>query len=118
MIYLGVLLYGPGGNTILIMDKPKKFPSLREYLRTLETDEQHLFAKLCGTTLGNLRKHLSKGGKLGSDKVMAMAIKSGGLVKVTELRPDLPWDSIEPYLPINPEVAAAAACATTASSLA
>ena len=71
-----------------------KFPRLRAYLRALTTAEKNRFAHKCGTTLGYLRKFLSRGGELDASTVSLIVSASGGRVPADELRPDVNWDAL------------------------
>ena len=64
---------------------------LRAYLKSLSPTEQSSFAARCGTTLGYLRKALSKKPRLGEVIVIALERESGGKVTCEGLRPDVDW---------------------------
>lgn len=64
---------------------------LRAYLKSLSPTEQARFAERCGTTLGYLRKALSKKPRLGELIVIALERESGGKVTCEGLRPDVDW---------------------------
>lgn len=64
---------------------------LRKFLNDLETDEQRRFCERCGTSLGYLRKALSKGQLLGEKLCINIERESGGAVPVETLRPDVDW---------------------------
>lgn len=72
-----------------------KYPKLRAYLRSLEVNKQIAFAAECGTTLGYLRKFLSKGGKMDVVTVALLVDKSKGAIPAAELRPDVQWGVFE-----------------------
>lgn len=66
--------------------------TLRKYLNSLSTAEQSDFAARCKTSVGYLRKAISKQQRF--DVVLAVAIdrESGGVVRCGDLRPDVDWD--------------------------
>lgn len=71
--------------------------SLLAYLNSLPKEEQLLFAQLCGTTVGYLRKACSRGEQL-REKVCALVeTHSSGAVKRAELKPE-DWMEIWPEL--------------------
>lgn len=71
--------------------------TLRSYLKTLSPREQADFARRAGTTIGYLRKALSKGQRFGGALVRQLHIQSGGYVCLTDLRPDIwPADEQQP----------------------
>lgn len=60
---------------------------LREYLNSLSPVQQAAFARRCGTTIGYLRKALSKGGRLGESLCIEVERESSAVVRVEDLRP-------------------------------
>ncbi|MDG9843783.1 MULTISPECIES: hypothetical protein [unclassified Stenotrophomonas] len=71
--------------------------TLRTYLKTLSPLDQADFARRAGTTLGYLRKALSKGQRFGGALVRQLHVQSGGRVGLTDLRPDIwPADEQQP----------------------
>lgn len=71
--------------------------TLRSYLKTLSPLEQADFARRAGTTIGYLRKALSKGQRFGGALVRQLHVNSGGHVCLTDLRPDIwPADEQQP----------------------
>lgn len=71
--------------------------TLRTYLKTLSPLDQADFARRAGTTLGYLRKALSKGQRFGGALVRQLHVQSGGRVDLTDLRPDIwPADEQQP----------------------
>jgi len=71
--------------------------TLRSYLKTLSPLEQADFARRAGTTIGYLRKALSKGQRFGGALVRQLHIQSGGYVCLTDLRADIwPADEQQP----------------------
>ncbi|MCO7458436.1 hypothetical protein [Stenotrophomonas maltophilia] len=71
--------------------------TLRSYLKTLSPLEQADFARRAGTTIGYLRKALSKGQRFGGALVRQLHVHSGGRVCLTDLRPDIwPADEQQP----------------------
>ena len=68
--------------------------TLRAYLSTLTPDDQAAYAKRAGTTIGYLRKALSKGQKFDGALARKLDEESGGVVLRPELRSDI-WDPPE-----------------------
>lgn len=64
---------------------------LKSYLKSLTPSEQTRFAKRCGTTLGYLRKAMSKRQNFGEALLVALDRESGGAVPCEKLRPDIDW---------------------------
>ncbi|WP_414498471.1 hypothetical protein [Stenotrophomonas maltophilia] len=67
---------------------------MRSYLKTLSPLEQADFARRAGTSIGYLRKALSKGQRFGGALVRQLHVHSGGRVCLTDLRPDI-WPADE-----------------------
>lgn len=70
---------------------------LRKYLNSLSLDEQREFALKCGTTIGYLRKALSRNHELGAALCVLIEKASNGLVTRKDLHPS-DWVSIWPEL--------------------
>ncbi|WP_256643705.1 hypothetical protein [Stenotrophomonas sp. 9(2022)] len=71
--------------------------TLRTYLSTLSPAQQAVFAERAGTTIGYLRKALSKGQRFDGALVRQLNLKSAGSVSLTDLRPDIwPGDEQQP----------------------
>lgn len=70
---------------------------LRIYLNSLSLDEQRDFASRCGTTIGYLRKALSKNHDLGAALCVLIEKASSGEVTRKHLHP-CDWTSIWPEL--------------------
>ncbi|WP_285445508.1 hypothetical protein [Xanthomonas sp. fls2-241-TYG-148] len=70
--------------------------TLRSYLTTLTPAEQADYAVRAGTSIGYLRKAMSKGQRFDGGLVRQLHVQSQGAVSLTELRPDI-WP------PANPE---------------
>jgi len=68
--------------------------TLRTYLSTLSPAEQAVFADRAGTTIGYLRKALSKGQRFDGALVRQLHLESAGSVSLTDLRPDI-WPGEE-----------------------
>ena len=64
---------------------------LRDYLNKLSTAEQAPFASKCGTSVGYLRKAISKRQALGVPLCIAIERNTGGAVTCEDLRPDIDW---------------------------
>ncbi|MGR4897486.1 hypothetical protein ACIPR8_19780 [Stenotrophomonas sp. LARHCG68] len=71
--------------------------TLRAHLSTLVPADQAAYAARCGTTIGYLRKALSKGQRFDGGLVRLLHVESGGVVSLTELRPDI-WPPVEEEL--------------------
>lgn len=68
--------------------------TLRAYLSTLTPTDQADYARRSGTSIGYLRKALSKGQRFDGGLVRLLHVESQGAVSLTELRPDIwPPDS-------------------------
>lgn len=68
------------------------------YLNSLSKDEQDVFAKRCGTSVGYLRKACSKKQRIGAELCVAIERESGGAITRKTLRPldwMLSWPEIE-----------------------
>ncbi|HGM6729736.1 TPA: hypothetical protein ACKQBZ_004712 [Stenotrophomonas maltophilia] len=63
--------------------------TLRTYLSTLSPADQAEYAKRAGTSIGYLRKALSKGQRFDGGLVRQLHLHSAGAVSLTELRPDI-----------------------------
>jgi len=63
--------------------------TLRTYLSTLAPDDQAAFAVRAGTTIGYLRKALSKRTRFDGALARRLDEQSGGEVSRSELRPDI-----------------------------
>jgi len=70
---------------------------LRIYLNALSLDEQRSFALRCGTSIGYLRKALSKNHELGPALCVLIEEASCGVVTRKNLHPG-DWASIWPEL--------------------
>ena len=68
--------------------------TLRAYLSSLSTEEQVAYAKRCRTSIGYLRKAISKGQRLGTTLCVCLDRESGRAVRFEELRPDADWDYV------------------------
>lgn len=70
--------------------------TLRTYLATLSPADQASYAQRAGTSIGYLRKALSKGQRFDGGLVRLLHIESAGAVCRTELRPDIwPAEDVE-----------------------
>lgn len=63
--------------------------TLRNYLNSLSVDAQSAYAADCGTTIGYLRKALSKGHKLDGALARLLDVNSSGTVRRSDIRPDI-----------------------------
>ena len=77
---------------------------LLSYVNGLPTVEQTGFAIRCGTTIGYMRKAISKGQKFGIDLCINIERESGALVTCEELRPDVDWAYLRGSKRAEPEV--------------
>lgn len=68
--------------------------TLRSYLSTLTPADQAEFATRAGTTIGYLRKALSKRQRFDGALVRQLNLESAGSVSLTDLRPDI-WPGDE-----------------------
>lgn len=68
--------------------------NLQSYLNGLPVPDQVAFATRCGTTIGYLRKAISKGQLLGEKLVINMERESCGHLRCEDFRPDVDWDYI------------------------
>lgn len=65
--------------------------NLLSYLNGLPTQEQQDFARRAGTSIGYLRKAISKGQRLGEGLVINLERESGAAVRCEDMRPDVDW---------------------------
>lgn len=73
--------------------KTDSYPTLRGYLRALDTQAaQEAFARRCGTTLNYLRKAMSKRSRMDVKLVEQIVVHSKFQVPPRELRPDVDWE--------------------------
>lgn len=63
--------------------------TLRTYLNSLTTEDQHDFAARCNTSLSYLRKAISTEQQLGEQLALNIERESGGAVPLPTIRPDL-----------------------------
>ncbi|MDP9891250.1 DNA-binding transcriptional regulator YdaS (Cro superfamily) [Variovorax boronicumulans] len=68
--------------------------TLRAYLSSLSTAEQAAYAKRCRTSIGYLRKAISKGQRLGATLCISLDRESGRAVRFEDLRPDSDWNYV------------------------
>lgn len=66
-----------------------RMETLRAYLSTLRTDEQAAYARRAGTTIGYLRKALSRGHRFDGALARRLDEESRGAVSRHDLRPDI-----------------------------
>lgn len=64
---------------------------LRAYLNSLPPCEQAMYARRCGTSVGYLRKALSKGQTLGESLCINLERESKRAVTCEQLRADVDW---------------------------
>jgi DNA-binding transcriptional regulator YdaS (Cro superfamily) len=79
---------------------------LRTYLNSLNAREKHDFAYRCKTTLGYLRKAISKGQQLGGRLCVNIERESDGAVLCEDLRPDVKWWVLRGTSPAKPSTLA------------
>ncbi len=72
--------------------------TLRTYLSTLTPAEQADYASRAGTSIGYLRKAMSKGQRFDGALVRLLSLESAGAVACQDLRPDI-WPPTESRLP-------------------
>lgn len=63
--------------------------TLRSYLSTLTPSQQAAYAKRAGTSIGYLRKAMSKGQRFDGGLVRQLHLQSRKAVSLSELRPDI-----------------------------
>jgi DNA-binding transcriptional regulator YdaS (Cro superfamily) len=76
--------------------------SLHAYLNGLETAKQADYAIRSGTTVGYLRKAISKGQKLSEGLCINLERESKGAVPVEDTRPDVDWGYLRQRAAYNP----------------
>lgn len=87
---------------------PKPYPNLRAHMRELGPRGQEDFAERCNTTVGYIRKFMSRGCELGVEKLTALVIQSKGAVPPDELCQTVDWKAFariilpEPKKPATP----------------
>jgi DNA-binding transcriptional regulator YdaS (Cro superfamily) len=64
---------------------------LRTFLNSMTPDRQEEFARLCGTTIGYLRKAISAGQQLGESLCINIDRESAGRVRCEDLAPGVDW---------------------------
>lgn len=64
---------------------------LREYLNELPAEERKRFCERCGTSVGYLRKAISRGQLIGEKLCINIDRESRGAVPVESLRADVDW---------------------------
>lgn len=74
---------------LYLLVKSSPMDTLRTYLGTLAPDDQAAFAVKAGTTIGYLRKALSKRTRFDGALARRLDEQSGGQVSRSELRPDI-----------------------------
>ena len=77
--------------------------NLRDFLNSLSTKEQEEFANKCETSIGYLRKALSRGQKLGESLCIEMEKHSNSVVTCEEVRSDVDWAYLRGTSPVNAE---------------
>lgn len=68
--------------------------TLRNYLNSLDREAQMAYAVRCGTTIGYLRKALSRGQQFDGGLARLLDIESASTVKKADLRPDI-WPELK-----------------------
>jgi len=69
--------------------------SLHQYLNGLSPAQQQEYATRCGTTVGYLRKAISKGQRLGEGLCINLEKWSGSAVRLEDVRPDVDWAYVQ-----------------------
>lgn len=65
---------------------------LKEFLRGKSAGEQEVFARACGTTVGQIKQvAYNKARRAGESLAIAIERESCGRVTCEELRPDVDW---------------------------
>ena len=70
---------------------------LKEFLNSLPREEQDKFSAMCGTSVGYLRKAITKRSKLGAALCVKIETASHGVVTRKDLHPG-EWKEIWPEL--------------------
>lgn len=65
---------------------------LLDYLKGLDSPAREDFARRCGTTVGYLRKAVSKGEKINAVTCINIELESSGAVSCECLRGDVRWN--------------------------
>lgn len=64
---------------------------LRTFINSLPADQRDAFAGRCQTSIGYLRKAISRNERLREALCIAIERESAGAVRVETLRPDVDW---------------------------
>jgi DNA-binding transcriptional regulator YdaS (Cro superfamily) len=64
---------------------------LHSYLNNLDPADQANFAQRCGTSVGYLRKAISKGQRIGEALCINLERESAGVIPCEDTRPDVDW---------------------------
>jgi DNA-binding transcriptional regulator YdaS (Cro superfamily) len=75
---------------------------LQAYLNTLTPADQADFARRCGTTIGYLRKAISKGQRIGEGTCIAIERESCRQIVCEDLREDVDWAFLRSTPPWRP----------------
>ena len=67
---------------------------LLAFLNALPKDQRDPFAARCRTSVGYLRKAISKRQRLGEALCMAIERESAGVVRCEVVRPDIDWTRV------------------------
>lgn len=65
--------------------------TLLTHLNSLPVPEQVMFARRCKTSVGYIRKAVSKGQRFDVALCISFERESGGAVRCEEVRPDVDW---------------------------
>ena len=76
---------------------------LLEYLNSLSTADQVVFATACGTTVGYLRKAVSAGQRISAETCINIERESCGVVMCETLRPDVDWGVVRKSSSVDSE---------------
>ena len=64
---------------------------LKNYIKTLNSDQLEAFATSCGTTVGQIRQVAGEHRRAGETLAINIERESGGAVLCESLRPDVDW---------------------------
>lgn len=67
---------------------------LKDFLKTLNGEEQALFASRCGTSIGYMRKAMSEGTQFKTELAVNIERESNRAVTVEDLIPNADWSFI------------------------
>ncbi len=81
--------------------------TLKDFLKTLDSSQQSVFAESCGTSIGQLKQVAGEFRRAGEALAINIERESGGKVACESLRPDVDWNYIRSTKPKQKRVATA-----------